>query len=282
MKTRGWILVVVAVLVIGIAAGCTTEAGTDGDQDVDFTGTVEEVRDDGSFVIDGRTIMTDQNTEFSPDIGAVVQGATVDVDAERQDGDLVATEIEVVDETEEDEDDDADEEGEDAETSLTGRIEQVNEDGSFVIDGETILTDENTEFSPNEDAIRQHTEVDVDYQERDGDLVATEIEVLDETEEDEDDEEDEADEDEEASLTGMVEEVNADGSFLIDGETILTDENTEFSPNEEAIQQGAEVDVDYEEQPDGTLLATEIEIVDEMNGDDDGNNDDNDDDNNDS
>lgn len=107
MKLKVWTVAVVALLVAG--AACTTQAATDGTgcRLVSFTGTVDEVNDDGSFVIDGQTMMTDGKTDFDPGREAVVEGATVEVDASRRDdGTLVAIEIEVIDDTDDDEDND--------------------------------------------------------------------------------------------------------------------------------------------------------------------------------
>lgn len=107
MKLKVWTVAVVALLVAG--AACTTQAATDGTgcRLVSFTGTVDEVNDDGSFVIDGQTMMTDGKTDFDPGREAVVEGAMVEVDASRRDdGTLVAIEIEVIDDTDDDEDND--------------------------------------------------------------------------------------------------------------------------------------------------------------------------------
>ena len=66
--------------------------------EVEFSGIVKAVNDDGSYVIDNWTVFTDHRTEFDPHKGAIVVGAWVEVEAYRRpDGTLLAEEIELED-----------------------------------------------------------------------------------------------------------------------------------------------------------------------------------------
>ncbi len=61
----------------------------------------------------------------------------------------------------------------------------------------------------------------------------------------------------------MVEAVNDDGSYTIDGWTVIVDDDTEFKPNMGAIVKDVMVEVEGWEQDDGSLLAKKIELEDE-------------------
>ncbi|MFW6135915.1 MAG: DUF5666 domain-containing protein [Chloroflexota bacterium] len=234
----------------------------DGDEkEVEFTGTVEAVNDDGSYVIDGWSVHTDHNTEFDPHKDAIVKGAIVEVEAYRKPGGtLLAIEIELEDDDFDDDMDD-DDDYDDEEVEFTGMVEAISDDGSYVIDGWTVYTDHNTEFDPHKDAIVEGAIVEVEaYRHADGILLAIEIEL----EHDYD-----ADDYDEVEFTGMVEAVYDDGSYLIDGWTVHTDHNTEFDPHKDAIVKGATVEVEAYRQEDGSLLAVEIELEEDDDYDDD-------------
>ncbi len=66
---------------------------------------------------------------------------------------------------------------------------------------------------------------------------------------------------EEMELEGVIEDLHlapdGTGWVVIGGRTILIDENTDL---DEGLAVGADADVDFVVLPDGTLLATQIEV----------------------
>ena len=140
-----------------------------------------------------------------------------------------------------------------AQIEFAGIVKAVNDDGSYLIDNWTVYTDHRTEFDPHKGAIVVGAWVEVEaYRRPDGTLIAKEIELEDMHDYYYDD----------VEFGGIVKAVNDDGSYLIDNWTVYTDHRTEFDPHRGAIVVGAWVEVEAYRQPDGTLIAEEIELED--------------------
>ncbi len=134
-----------------------------------------------------------------------------------------------------------------------GQVEAVNGDGSYVIAGQTVLTDENTHFKPNAEAVVVGVWVEVEAtQQMDGSLLALEIEVKVES----------PGEDEhgaEVEFKGTVEAIDGD-AYTIAGQVVMVSADTIFDPNRESITVGAWVEVKALTLTDGSLLAKKIEL----------------------
>jgi len=142
--------------------------------------------------------------------------------------------------------------------ALEGAIEglNLNPDGiTIVVDGQEIVIDSDTEIAG---MLAEGTVIEAKFiVQDDGSLLALEIEV------EESDNEANLDDDGDIELKGTIQSIATDDntgditSIVIDGQEVLIDENTEI---ESTLAVGALVEVEYEVQDDGSLLAVEIEV----------------------
>jgi predicted RecA/RadA family phage recombinase len=215
-----------------------TPPGPDDSEDVEFTGKVESIGS-GSWVIDGKTVAITAETKIK---GTIVVGDTVKVEAlVGTDGALTAREIQLV----EDDTPPGPDDSEDLE--FTGKVESIGS-GSWVIDGKTVAITAETEIKGTivvGDTVKVEALVGSD-----GALTAREIQLV------EDDTPPGPDDGEKMEFTGVVESIGAD-SWVIDGKTVAITAETEIKGT---IVVGDTVTVHAIRNPDGTLIAREIEI----------------------
>ncbi|MFQ5570328.1 MAG: DUF5666 domain-containing protein, partial [Rhodothermales bacterium] len=226
----------------------------DQDEDeVEVTGTIEEIGAD-HLVVAGITFFVDENTIILDDddqpltFADLIEGMLVEVQAERQaDDSLLATEIEVEDRIED-------------EVEVTGVIEALSDDTIVVLgrtfqvlSGTVILDDEGNLISPADLAVGQTVEIRGNLLPG-GDLVALRIQL----------------EDGAAStlrVVGPIESIGANTlevigiHFFTDAATVILDaQGIAISLGDLVV--GQTVEVEAVGQPDGTRLATQVEVED--------------------
>lgn len=233
--------------------GNDNEANLDDDGHIELKGTIQSIATDDntgditSIAIDDQEILVDEYTEIESTLAI---GDFVEVEyALQDDGSLLAVEIEV----------DEDEE----ELELKGTIEDLT-DTSVTISGQTFLITEDTEV---EGALALGVVVEVEYTDIAGSLIALEIEVEDRENDQGDDTDEDVDEDFE--LEGVVENLtlNSDGTstVVIKDQEIIINGNTEV---EGVLTVGVIAEVEIAVQPDGSLVALEVEVEDSEDDDD--------------
>ena len=202
----------------------------------EIQGVFEGIDDDGNWIVDGRTILIDEDTEIAD---ALKAGQTVEIEAVLlPDGSVLAREVEAEDEGAEVK----------ARTVINGVFEGLDADGNWIISGTAVRVDETTDTDglPVEG---QRVKVKAFLQD-DGSLLAREIEnkggVHDEDE----------DEEHEVKLEGIFEGVDDDGNWIVNGIKIAVGPLTKL---EGTPAVGQEVEVKALAQEDGTLLATKVE-----------------------
>ncbi|HEY76954.1 MAG TPA: hypothetical protein G4O00_12425 [Thermoflexia bacterium] len=210
---------------------------------IEFEGEVEAVNGDGSYVIAGQTVLTDENTRFKPSAEAVVVGVWVEVEAAQQaDGSLLALEIEVKMESPGE-----DEHG--AEVEFEGTVEAID-DNLYTIAGQVVMVSADTVFKPDQASITVGAWVEVKaFALADGSLLARKIE-LEHTGMPGDDEV------EKIEFRGVVEAM--DGNFItvagmvVDISAAIIKDGT--------LQVGIVVEVEAKRLADGSIVAIEIEV----------------------
>lgn len=222
---------------------------------VEFTGVVEAIGD--SWDIDGQVVAITDQTEIEDSVGL---GDLVKVEALRaNDGSLTALEIESADEVS-----DSDESAE-----FTGRVE-IMESTSWTVDGWVVAITDQTEIQ-GDIGVGDLVKVEA-LRAADGTLAAKEISLVgnDTTDDDGDDDSSQT----EVRFVGEVQEQYA-GYWIIGGTTVYLTAETDV---DEAVQPGDMVKVEAYESEDGSLIAHEIELVDDDDNNDTDDRDDNDDD----
>ncbi|MCH7607623.1 MAG: hypothetical protein IIC94_03515 [Chloroflexi bacterium] len=129
---------------------------------VEIQGVFEGIDDDGNWIVDGRTILIDEDTEIAD---ALKVGQTVEIEAILlPDGSVLAREVEAEDEGAEVK----------ARTVINGVFEGLDADGNWIISGTAVRVDETTDTDglPGEG---QRVKVKAFLQD-DGSLLAREIE----------------------------------------------------------------------------------------------------------
>ena len=193
---------------------------------------------DGNWIVDGRTILIDGDTEIAD---ALKVGQTVEVEGILlPDGTVLAREIE------------AEDDGEEVKTRtvINGVFEGLDDDGNWIISGTAMRVDETTDTDglPDEG---QRVKVKAFLQD-DGSLLAREIEnkgggyeayVGDDGEEPE------------VKLEGTFQRVDDDGNWIVNGIKIAVGALTKLQGTPAV---GQEVEVKAVAQEDGTLLATKV------------------------
>jgi len=256
-------------------------------QKVEFKGYIESIGDD-AWVIGGQTVLVDANTVIDESEGPAVVGAYVEVKAIRQsDGSLYARRIKVeeshetpeptetpdatetpeptetpdaTETPEPTETPDATETPEPTETpdpgprvEFRGVVESIS-DAQWVISGQTVLVDINTEIDESHGPAQVGATVEVKaHRQADGSLYAYRIKV--EEADDDDDDEDGV----EIEFQGFIEAVNGD-VWVVAGEEVIVDANTNIDEREGKAVVGAYVEVKAERRTDGSLYARRIRV----------------------
>ena len=225
----------------------------DPEDHVEFKGEVEAVYEDGSYLIAGRTVLTDANTQFRPDRPSIVVGVWVEVEAERMaDGSLLALEIERKDPSP----DDGEGHEHSTKVEFEGTVESID-GATYLIAGQTVMTDASTRFEPDQGSIGVGAWVKVEAQEQpDGSLLAMKIELKHSGQPDDD-------EVEEVEFRGVVEAMNGNtitvAGMTVDVSTAVVKDGT--------LQVGVVVEVKARRMADGSLVAVEIEVKGSHDGD---------------
>ena len=203
-------------------------------------GTIDDILDDGTLVIDGipvsLSVLTD--LDIDPQIGDSVK-----VEASLQaDGSLIAKEVELERES------DAEGVSEPSEAEIQGIIESVNPDGSLVVNGITVSIDADAEIKGN---LVEGAEVKLEgFLQENGTLLAQGLKVRGRQA---------TASGTERKVAGLVEEIlhDQDGNIvaiIVDGETISVEALTEF---EGQLGVGTSVEVEGLEI-DGQFLAGKV------------------------
>lgn len=199
---------------------------------VRIQGVFEGVDDDGNWIVDGRTILIDEDTE----IGAALKaGQTVDIEAVLlPDGSVLAREVQTEDEGA----------AVKTRTVLNGVFEGLDADGNWIISGTAVRVDETTDTDglPDEG---QRVKVKAFLQD-DGSLLAREVENKGGAHDEEE---------REVELEGIFEGVDDDGNWTVNGIKIAVGPLTKL---EGTPAVGQEVEVKAVRQDDGTLQATKV------------------------
>jgi len=201
------------------------EEETEDDDELEVEGVVSSISDDALTLEDGLTFVINADTEQEDE---VTVGDKVEVEYIERDGSLVALEIEL-------EDDDKDE------LEVEGIVSSISNDALTLEDGKTFVINADTEIK---DVIFVGDDIEVEYIESEGVLVAVEIEK-------EDSENNYA----KLEIEGMVVSFGINGLDLEDGTTFVINADTEVK---EGVELGDRVEVTYIKQA-GTLIAIKIE-----------------------
>lgn len=204
-------------------------------------GTVDDILDDGTLVVDGvpisLSVLTD--LDIDPEIGD-----SVAVEASLQpDGSLIASEVE------EDEEPGTEELPQPSEAEIEGTIETVNPDGSLIVNGITVSIDADAEIKGN---LAEGAEVKLEgFLLENGTFLAQELKVRGRQA---------AASGTDREAEGLVEDIlrDHDGNILgivVDGQTISAESLTQF---EGLLEVGASVEVEGLEI-DGQFVATRVE-----------------------
>ena len=201
---------------------------------VEIQGVFEGVDDDGNWIVDGRTILVDEDTEVAD---ALKVGQVVEVEAVLlPDGSVLAREIE------------AEDEGSyvKTKTRINGVFEGVDADGNWIISGATVTVDETTDTDglPVEG---QRVKVKAFLQD-DGSLLAREIENKSGRGRFEHG-------GREVKIEGTFRGVDDDGNWIVNGTKIAVSPLTKLRGTPAV---GQEVEVKALIQEDGSLLAQKI------------------------
>jgi len=222
------------------------------EEHIEFEGEVEAVNGDGSYVIAGQTVLTDENTHFEPNAEAVAIGVWVEVKAVQEaDGSLLALKIEVKDREYGD-----DEHG--AKVEFQGTVEAID-GNAYTIAGQVVMVSADTVFKPDQASITVGAWVKVEALTlSDGSLLARKIELKHAGEPGDD-------EVERMEFRGVVEAM--DGNFItvagmmVDVSTAVVKDGT--------LQVGVVVEVEAKRMADGSIVAIEIEVKGSTDDDDD-------------
>ncbi|MFQ5708717.1 MAG: DUF5666 domain-containing protein [bacterium] len=226
-------------------------------EEVDIKGSIELLGSDflvvkgTKILVDAATLITDQNGTILA-LSDLSPGENVEVKAVQQDnGDLLALSIEVKGRQK-------------GEVVVKGRIDSLGADYLAVL-GRKFFVDANTAIFDKDDNELAFADLTVGLSVKvhatprpDNTLLATKIEVKDKN-------------DSEVELTGFVEAVG-DTDLVVSGVRFVVNSDTEILDNQENpiglgdLKVGALVQIKAEQQADGTLLATQIKLEDEVPG----------------
>ena len=203
---------------------------------VDIRGVFQGVDPNGNWLIDGKPVAVNADTEVN---SAVAVGQVVEVEAVLlSDGSLLATEIEAKDEDRK----------VSKKTKLEGIFEGVDSQGNWLVSGTPVAIGPGTD-TDGLPYVGQRVKVKALLQ-QDGSLLAREVENKGGLQKDEDDDSSKV------RLEGIFQGVDADGNWLINGAKVSVDPLTRL---EGSPAPGQLVEVKGVLQPDGSILAVKVE-----------------------
>lgn len=235
----------------GLPPGTGVGAG----QEVEFTGQIESISG-GTWMIAGRTVIVDADTELEEDEGPLDEGACASVEGVRQsDGSVLADEIES------EEPEECGLGGPDVEeVEFTGTIESIAGD-MWVIAGRTVRTDDETEFDADDGVLDVGGCASVEGTLlANGDVLADEIEAEDPEECGGGSPGGPGGAGREIEFEGPVESISPE-AWVVAGRNVVIDTETEF--DDDPIVVGSCVSVEGVLLTSGDVLAREIELEDD-------------------
>jgi len=213
-----------------------SHGGEDESSQVKIEGIFQEIDPDGNWIVNGTKVSIGPDTRLK---GTPAVGQLVEVKGRLQeDGSILATRIEG--------------EGKDiskhkSRVELEGVIQEVLADGTLVIDGIEVHISALTELE-GDPVAGDYVEVEA-FLAEDGTLIAREVESKGSLEADE------VPDLSEVKIKGTIDQINDDGTFVVNGITVATTTITEIRGD---LAVGGSVKIEGVLQADGTLLASEI------------------------
>jgi hypothetical protein len=219
--------------------------GDDESGSVEFEGVIANFDSVESFTVNGRLITSNERTLFKGNaLSMLANGVRVEVyGREAENGDILATRIEL---------DDMDDEN-DFDVEIKGVLEADAANGIIVINQQEIMFDASTIFSDGSAAdLLQGTFVEVDaIVDENGLLFAYEIDIED------------RDNDSSVDIEGVITEILDNNEIIVSGITIVLTNNTDFeNGNIDRLEVGVYVEVDGRFNEEQKLVAEEVEFGD--------------------
>ncbi|MBT1450096.1 hypothetical protein KJ365_04330 [Glaciecola sp. XM2] len=220
--------------------------GNNGDDEsggVEFEGLISNFESPESFTVNGRQITTNDRTFFKGNaLSMLANGVLIEVyGREADNGDILATKIELEDMDDRD----------DYDIEIKGLLEADAANGLIVVNQQEIRFNESTEFSDGGVAdLLQGTFVEVEATlDEDGVLFANKIEI------------DDRDDDNSVELEGLISEILENGEIVVAGITIVLTEGTEFeNGNMDRLEIGLYIEVEGRFNDEQKLIADELEF----------------------
>lgn len=208
------------------------------EKQVEFSGVVDSFESVDQFTVNGHDITTDFKTRYKnggPD--GLALGVELEIKGTQGDsGTILAKRIEF------------DSEGQERDVELEGEIDSFTSVTDFSLSGQAVITDENTEFkhgSAQDLALNISIELEGTLTDA-GVVIASEIEFA---------------EAEEVEVSGLIEGFVSPAEFMVNGQAVSTDENTEYKDGSVSLlAEGLNVEVEGVFTADNVLLASEIKF----------------------
>ena len=205
------------------------------ERDVELEGEIDSFTSVTDFSLSGQAVITDENTEFKHgsaqdlalNISIELEGTLTDA------GVVIASEIEFA---------------EAEEVEVSGLIEGFVSPAEFMVNGQAVSTDENTEYKDGSvSLLAEGLNVEVEgVFTADNVLLASEIKF---------------EEAEDESLEGMIESFRSATDFVVSGQQITTDEFTEYKDGmAENLAEGVTVEIEGFLNNERVLVASVIEF----------------------
>jgi hypothetical protein len=208
------------------------------EKQVKFSGIIDSFESVEQFTVNGHAITTDFKTRYEnggPDGLAV--GVQLEIKGAQGDsGAILAKRIEF------------NSEGQERDVELEGEIDRFTSETDFSVSGQAVITDENTEFKHGEaQNLALNISIELEGMLTDaGVVLASKIEFA------------EADE---VEVSGVIENFVSPTEFMVDGQAVSTDENTEFKDGSVSLlTEGINVEVEGVLTANNVLLATKVEF----------------------
>jgi C4-type Zn-finger protein len=229
------------------------EFETENERDVELEGEVEDFISVTAFSVGGQMVTTDDETEFEHGSAQnLASGVVVEIEGILMDtGVVLASKVEFE---------------EIGEVSLAGPIENFVSVTEFMVSTQAITTNGNTEYEDGSPSMLSNgVFVEIEGVLNDVNvLLASEIEF---------------EEPEEMKVEGKIENFNSTTDFVVDGQTITTDEFTEFKDGTaEDLAESTLVEVEGFLNSEQVLIANKVEFE-ELEADDENDDDDDEDEN---
>jgi hypothetical protein len=226
----------------------SSENGGNGDDEsggVEFKGVIANFESVESFTVNGRQVTTNERTFFKGNaLAMLADGVLIEVyGREADNGDILATRIELEDMNDRD----------DYDVEIKGLLEADAANGMIVINQQEIMFDDSTRFSDGSAAdLLQGTFVEVDaILNENGVLFAYEIDIED------------RDDDNSVDVEGVISEILENNEIVVAGITIVLTDNTEFeNGNMDRLEVGLYIEVEGRFNEEQKLVADEVEFGD--------------------